>query len=93
MLARQINSSLMYTRYKIVGIDHNDKTYFVEYIEDYDTRKLEYFWCRANQALKIGSQVEGYLCPTEYSDGLATLIVGECNSIVPTINRIALMSN
>ncbi|MBW4602239.1 MAG: hypothetical protein KME29_22370 [Calothrix sp. FI2-JRJ7] len=45
---------------------------------------VEYCWCRANQALEIGTEVDGYLCPNDSLDSLPTLIVGECKSIIPS---------
>jgi hypothetical protein len=91
MLARQTNFSLLYRRCKVLVTNKTDKSYFVAYLKDIQTKTFEYCWCRANQALKLGSEVDGYLCPTEYHDSLPTLIVGECKSIIPSINRIAVM--
>jgi hypothetical protein len=93
MLARQINYALPYKRCKVVGKNSNDRSYFIEYVKDVYSKSVEYCWCRANQALKLGSEVNGYFCATDNFDNLPTLIVGECNSIIPSIKRIAMMSN
>lgn len=90
MLARQINFSIQYKRCKVIVRNNTDKSYFVAYFENNQTKTVEYCWCRANQVLRLGSEIDGYLCPTEHHD-LPTLIVGECKSIIPSINRIALM--
>lgn len=92
MLAKRMNFSLVYKRCRVLARNNADKSYFIEYLKDIETKSVEYCWCRANQALKMGSVIDGYLCPTESFDCLPTLIVGECNSIIPSIRSIALMS-
>jgi hypothetical protein len=93
MLARQGNYSLVYKRFRVIAKDDLDRSYFIMYSKRNINEADEYYWCRANQALKLGSEVEGYLCASEQYDKLPTLIVGECNSIIPSINRIAVLQN
>jgi hypothetical protein len=93
MLARQVNYSLLYKRFRVVARDSSDKSYFIVYSKHDEFRKDEFCWCRANQLLKLGSEIEGYLCPSENSTNLPTLIVGECQSIVPSISYTAVLQN
>lgn len=83
MLA-QIKFSLPYKRCKVLVKYNTDKSYYVQYLKDLETMSVEYCWCRANQALEIGTEVDGYLCPNNSLDSLPTLIVGECKSIIPS---------
>ncbi|NJL62524.1 MAG: hypothetical protein HC903_12705 [Methylacidiphilales bacterium] len=94
MLARQINFSLLYKRFRVVAKDSLDKSYFIVYSKHDEVKKDEFCWCRANQLLKLGSEIEGYLCPSEESStNLPTLIVGECYSIIPSMTHTPVLHN
>jgi hypothetical protein len=93
MLARQVNFSLLYKKFRVVAKDSSDKSYFIVYAKHNELGKDEFCWCRANQILKLGSEIEGYLCPSEKSTNLPTLIVGECQSIIPSISSMAVLQN
>ncbi|OKH44130.1 hypothetical protein NIES2101_28855 [Calothrix sp. HK-06] len=92
MLAKQTNSAVNYKQYKVISLDTNDATYFLEYVQDAATRKLEYCWCRADRVLNLRTQVFGYLHPAKDKRELPTLMVGHSNAIVPTAKRITLVS-
>jgi len=93
MLARQVHFSLLYKRFRVVAKDSLDKSYFIVYSKDNKSGKDEFSWCRANQLLKLGSEIEGYLCPSADSADLPTLIVGECHSIIPSIIQTPVLHN
>ncbi len=92
MLMRQTSFSLLYKRFRVVAKDNRDKSYFIVRSTP-ETEENQFYWCRANQVLHIGTEVDGYLCPSEYFDKLPTLIIGECNSIIPTFVHAALINN
>ena len=75
MLTKQTNSSVTYKQYKVISLDKNDATYFLEYVQDAGSRKLEYCWCQSDQVLNLRSRVEGYLCPAQDKRELPTLMV------------------
>jgi hypothetical protein len=85
MLARQVNFSFPYNRFRVVAKDKLDESYFIVYSKYGEFINNEFCWCRANQVLKLGCEIEGYLCPSEDFTNLPTLIVGECYSIIPSI--------
>ena len=90
---RQTSFSLLYKRFRIVAKDNRDKSYFVVCSNRQETENNRFYWCRANQVLHVGTEVDGYLCPSEYFDKLPTLIIGECNSIIPSFASAALINN
>jgi hypothetical protein len=75
MIAEQANSSLTYKKYKVIALNRDDATYFVEYVKDAGSQGVEYCWCQANRTLNIRSTVEGYLCPAKHRYELPTLTV------------------
>jgi hypothetical protein len=93
MLARQVNFSLLYKRFRVVAKDSLDKSYFIVYSNYDELMNDEFCWCRANQVLKLGCEIEGYLCPSEDFTNLPTLIVGECYSIIPSIAHMEVLQN
>jgi hypothetical protein len=92
MLMRQSSFSLLYKRFRVIAKDNRDKSYFIVTCKQ-GTEENQFYWCRANQVLHIGTEVDGHLCPSEYFDKLPTLIIGECNSIIPTFAHAALINN
>jgi hypothetical protein len=92
MLMRQTSFSLLYKRFRVVAKDNRDKSYFIVSCPQ-GIEENQFYWCRANHVLHIGTEVDGYLCPSEYFDKLPTLIIGECNSIIPSFAHEALINN
>lgn len=92
MLMRRTSFSLLYKRFRVVAKDNRDKSYFIVRCT-LGTEEDQFYWCRSNQVLHIGTEVDGYLCSSEYFDKLPTLIIGECNSIIPTFRDAALINN
>jgi hypothetical protein len=76
--------SLIYKQVRIIAKDRIDRTYFVLFAKNYENDLEDFIWCRSNQKLFLGQEVEGYLCTSENLNHPPTLIVGECDSIVPT---------
>jgi hypothetical protein len=76
--------SLIYKQVRIIAKDRIDRTYFVLFAQDSENNSEEFLWCRSNQKLFLGQEVEGYLCTSESLNHPPTLIVGECDSIIPT---------
>lgn len=76
--------SLIYKQVRIIAKDRIDRTYFVLFAKHYENDSEEFLWCRSNQKLFLGQEVEGYLYPSESLNHPPTLIVGECHSIIPT---------
>ncbi|AFZ02814.1 hypothetical protein [Calothrix sp. PCC 6303] len=76
--------SLIYKRFRIIAQDKIDRTYFVLFAKYNENDSEEFIWCRSNKKLSLGQELEGYLCTSESLQHPPTLIVGECNSIIPT---------
>jgi hypothetical protein len=76
--------SLIYKRVRIIAKDRIDRTYFVLFAKHEENDLEEFLWCRSNQKLSLGQEVEGYLCTSKSLQHPPTLIVGECNSIIST---------
>lgn len=79
------NSRLLYDRFRVVATDNTDKSYFFQRLKCKQADADEFYWCRANQPLKLRDIVEGYLYPSENFAKLPTLIIGDCYAIIPTV--------
>lgn len=76
--------SLIYKQVRIIAQDSIDRTYFVLFAKHNENDLDEFIWCRSNQKLSLGQEIEGYLCTSKSLQHPPTLIVGECISIIPT---------
>jgi hypothetical protein len=84
--------SLISKRVRVIAQDKIDRTYFVLFAKHHEDDLEEFIWCRSNQKLFLGQDVEGYLCTSKSLEQPPTLIVGECNSIIPTEKRDILVT-
>jgi hypothetical protein len=64
-----------YQRFRILGKNIYEEIYFVGRIEPFAIEPNDFYWCKANQILKVGDVVKGSLNSPEDTEDIAMLIV------------------
>ena len=72
---KQQEKRLHYKRFRILGRDSEDQSYYVAHITNSATKSDYFCWCNANQQLKVGNLVYGCLFESSHIEGIPLLVI------------------